>query len=130
MRGNELEIEMERAIQEAQEETDEQSKVKEQVGTRALGAQARIQRIVVKKRSMEWARPRRGGGCRNSTSETEKKTQIIIVLKYWITKEPVQILVLHEHSPNNWFTLPSTSSGFPKTATDQTEPLKPAGANK
>ena len=53
MRGNELEIEMERAIQEAQEETDEQSKVKEQVGTRALGAQARIQRIVVKKRSME-----------------------------------------------------------------------------
>ena len=42
---------MERAIQE--EETDEQGKVKEQVGTRALGAQARIQRIVVKKRSME-----------------------------------------------------------------------------
>ena len=39
---NELETKMEQAIQEAQEETDEQAKVKEQVGTGALGARAAV----------------------------------------------------------------------------------------
>ena len=50
---------MERAIQEAQEETDEQgTKAKEQVGTRALGTRTRtrIRRIVVKKRMLVFYR--------------------------------------------------------------------------
>ena len=43
---------MERAIQEGQEETDEQGKVKEQVGTGALEPRDLIRRIVVKKRTL------------------------------------------------------------------------------
>ena len=50
-----MEIETERATQEAQEETDDQDKVKEQVGTGA-GSTAQIRRIVV-----------------NSTSKTQKE---------------------------------------------------------
>ena len=66
---------MERAIQEAQEETDEQGKVKEQVGTGALGAQARTRRIVVKKRMLVFYRmskaPRGRGRCRNFKTQKE-----------------------------------------------------------